>query len=92
MSMHIVLSDNSVIWWHVGDSIPDTSQVVEIRATGDELRYILERFGNLPIRHIVGEGKTYAAAVEDEEKQRTSRRQQGMRWFGDHAKFIFHNL
>lgn len=54
--MFVTYGDMDVLAWHVGEKTPpmettNGSVIQSAQANGDELRFILDHFGNLPSRH-----------------------------------------
>lgn len=83
-SKNIVSGRNNVLERHIGSELPKLTneEVIELQADCDELDYIVEHMQDIPLawqRDTVNgtKGKIFKPV---------------QRWFGDHAKFIYHNL
>lgn len=74
---------------HTGEPVlrfPDgKTEVIEVQADGDELDYIVENFQAIPLAWNVKKNIENSGV-----NRKLLNRVQ--RWFGDHAKFIYHNL
>lgn len=68
---------------HIGTELAKlvNEEVIEVQADGDELDFIFNNFQGIPF--------AWERAKEQPYEKKFKRVQ---RWFGDHAKFIYHNL
>jgi hypothetical protein len=90
MALYVVLASTNIkgkhnsIECHIGFEPPKLTneEVIEIQADYDELDYIVQYIQGIPL-----------AWHKDTIQGTTGRTLKVVqRWFGDHAKFIFHNL
>lgn len=82
--MIITLSDGSEIQWHVGSKVPEIWQPAAILKKSHRTVVEIQVDGD-ELGYVLHNFKNIPLPFTIKEKAT-------LRWFGNHAKFIFHNL
>jgi hypothetical protein len=80
--LSVILSDNQEFTWHVGEKVPEIWQAKENVFPRPPKREVVE---------IQADGHELERVIETCTNIPLTHGRV-VRWFGDHAKFIFHNL